>query len=181
MTEEQQNLVIENMRLVYHLIRKYNYDEDYASIGMIGLIKGVKSFDNTRGYQMSTYLSKCIMNEIHSSYRHTKNEPQKPLSLDEYSIKENIPLIECIKDDKIDIESDIIRKESMERLNKAISKLSETERGLIISLYGLYGQEKKKQVELVNKYNYTQAHISRLHKKIIKKLKRIMESDELDI
>ena len=181
MTEEQQNLVIDNMRLVYHLIKKYNYDEDYASIGMIGLIKGVKSFDSSKGYQLSTYLCTCIINEIRCSHRSTKNHPPNPLSLDEYSVTENIPLLDCIPDTSINIEADLIKKETYDRLNKAIMKLNDKERDIIISLYGLYGHKRKKQVELVDKYNHSQGYISRSHKKIIEKLKRIMESDELDI
>ena len=181
MTEEQENLVIENMRLVYHLIKKYNYDEDYASIGMIGLIKGVKSFDSSKGYQLSTYLCTCIINEIRCSHRSTKNHPPNPLSLDEYSVTENIPLLDCIPDTSINIEADLIKKETNHRLKKAIMKLNDKERDIIISLYGLYGQPIKKQVELSLEYNISQSRISKIHKIVLKKLKRIMESDELDI
>lgn len=180
MTEEQQNLVIDNMRLVYHLIKKYNYDEDYASIGMIGLIKGVKSFDSSKGYRLSTYLCACINNEIRCSYRNTKNH-RNTLSLEDCLVKENIKIIDCISDTSANIEDNLIKKETYDRLNKAIMKLDNEERDIIISLYGLYGHERKKQVELVNKYHYSQSYLSRLHKKIIEKLKRIMESDELDI
>lgn len=180
MTEEQQNLVIDNMRLVYHLIKKYNYDEDYASIGMIGLIKGVKSFDSSKGYRLSTYLCACIDNEIRYSYRNTKNH-RNTLSLEDCFVTENIKIIDCIPDASMNIEDNLIKKETYDRLNKAIMKLDEEERDIIISLYGLYGHERKKQVELANKYHYSQGYLSRLHKKIIEKLKRIMESDELDI
>lgn len=177
MTEEQNKLVIDNMNLVYHLIKKFNYDEDYASIGMIGLIKGVKTFDKTKGYQMSTYLCRCILIEIYSSYRYNRKNPPNPLSLDDYSVTENIKLRDCIQDESVNIEEDLIKKENSTRLKKALEQLSNKERKIIISLYGLYGQPIKKQVELSLEYNISQSRISKIHKIVLKKLKRIMESD----
>ena len=144
---------------------------------MIGLIKGVKSFDSSKGYQLSTYLCTCIINEIRCSHRSTKNHPPNPLSLDEYSVTENIPLLDCIPDTSINIEADLIKKETNHRLKKAIMKLNDKERDIIISLYGLYGQPIKKQVELSLEYNISQSRISKIHKIVLKKLKRIMESD----
>ena len=180
MTEEQENLVIENMRLVYHMIKKYNYDEDCASIGMIGLIKGVKAFDETKGYKISSFLCKCINNEILCSFRKDKN-PFNTISLDDYSITDNLSLIDCLEDEKSNLEQQILKKETSENIKKAIMKLTPVEQDIITSLYGLYGKEKITQVDLKNKYGYSQPHISRKHRQILKKLKRIMESDELDI
>lgn len=181
MTEEQEKLVIDNMRLVYHLIKKYNYDEDYASVGMIGLIKGVKNFDPNKGYKISSYLCKCITNEIACDYRKVKKCPLNPLSIENTYITDNITLSECVEDESINLEKDLIEKETKLKLKNAISKLDEKDRYLILSLYGLYGYEKKKQIDLVEKYNCTQGNLSRKHKQILKKLKQIMESDKIDI
>ena len=180
MTEEQEKLIIDNMGLVYHMIKKYNYDEDCASIGMIGLIKGVKAFDKTKGYKLSTYLCKCIKNEILCSFRKDK-KLIKPISLDECLITENISLIDCLEDEKTNIEDEILKKETSEKIMKAIMKLTPIDRDIVISLYGLYGKEKLTQVDLRDKYGYSQPHISRKHRNILKKLKRIMESDNIDL
>lgn len=180
MTEEQEKLVLENMNLVYHMIKKYNYDEDYASIGMIGLIKGVKAFDETKGYKISSFLCKCIANEILCSFRRDKN-PTNPLSLDDFAITDNLSLMDCLEDTKINVEKYLIEKETSENIKIAIEKLNPIEQDIITSLYGLYGKKKLTQVELKNKYGYSQPHISRKHRNILKKLKRIMESDNIDI
>lgn len=178
MTEKEKQLVINNMRLVYYSIKKYNYDEDYASIGTIGLIKGVKTFNPDKGYKLSTYLVKCINNEIAYQYRKNKKNPSNCLSMDTLYIKDNITLSETIEDKTVDIEKDLVEKEKKIRLKKAISKLNDEEKRLIMSLYGLYGYEKKKQTDLVKEFKCTQSNISRKHKKILNKLKQIMESDE---
>lgn len=174
MTREQDKLVMDNMKLVYFLVNKNFYlNEDFIEVGMIGLIKGIKSYDESKGFKLSTYLSKCIINEINMYLRHNAKR-SNDVSLDNMH-DENLNYHDLFEDEKVNIEEDLIKSDEMKRLYNSIKKLSYNEQYIIIYSFGLYNKNKLTQREIADNLGYSQCHISRLYKRILKKLKCMME------
>lgn len=174
MTEQQQKLVEDNMKLVYYVVNKnYLGNEDYISVGTIGLIKGVKGYDETRGFCLSTYLITCIKNEIAHEYRRDKN-PRNCVSLDNTANDDNLTYIDMIADD-IDVEEMTLKNERINLLYEAVSKLSYKEQYIIINYYGLYDCPKKKQKEIAVELNIKPGSVTKMHLKALKKIKKYME------
>ena len=173
LTTEQQKIVEDNLALVHYVVNKqYNGDEDYASIGTLGLIKGVVTFDETKGYCRSTYLIKCIRNEIYWYYRNDKN-PKNTLSLDlEY--EDNITLENLLSSDT-DIERDIVEYELHQRLFDNIAKLNDTEQYVINNYYGLGNSNRISLKAIAENLNMSQSKVTKMHLKALKKLKSMME------
>ena len=173
LTNEQQKSVEDNLALVHYIVNKqYNGDEDYASIGTLGLIKGVVTFDETKGYCRSTYLIKCIRNEIYWYYRNDKN-PKNTLSLDlEY--EDNMTLENLLSTDT-DIERDIIEDELHQRLFNNIAKLNDTEQYIISNYYGLGNRNRISLKAIAENLNMSQSKATKMHLKALKKLKSMME------
>ena len=179
MNEEQQKIVLENLRLVTLVIKKLNVNYDFndlTSIGLIGLCKGAKSFDPSKGYKASTYLTRCIQNEIFYYFRNIKKLTNKAISIDT-PIADNLTLEDTIADD-IDIEENMIKKDQINIVKMAMNNLSEKEKIVIVHRYEIGGSEKLTQEQLAKKLNTTQTNISRLHSRAIKKIKKyIVESE----
>lgn len=174
MNEEQDKLVLDNMNLVYFLVKKNFYlNDDFIELGMIGLVKGVKSFDPSKGFKLSTYLSRCILNEI-NMYLRNNAKRNNDVSLDNF-LEENLTYHDLFEDEKINVEEDFIQRDEKNRMLESINKLSDKEQYIIIHSYGLYGKDKLTQKEIANNLGYSQCHISRLYKKILIKLKCMME------
>ena len=173
LTNEQQKIVEDNLALVHYIVNKqYNGDEDYASIGTLGLIKGVATFDETKGYCRSTYLIKCIRNEIYWYYRNDKN-PKNTLSLDlEY--EDNMTLENLMSSDT-DIERDIVEDELDQRLFNNIAKLNDTEQYIISNYYGLGNRNRISLKAIAENLNMSQSKATKMHLKALKKLKSMME------
>lgn len=174
MTNEQDKLVLDNMKLVYFLVNnKFYNNEDFIEVGIIGLIKGVRSYDSSRGFKLSTYLSRCIINEINMYIRNNAKR-KNDVSLDNM-IEDNLTFHDILEDDKTNIEDDFILDDDIKRMLKLIDKLSKKEKYIIIKTFGLYNNDKLTQKEIANNLGYSQCHISRLYKNILKKLKCMME------
>jgi RNA polymerase sporulation-specific sigma factor len=173
LTNEQQKIVEDNLALVHYVVNKqYNGDEDYASIGTLGLIKGVATFDESKGYCRSTYLIKCIRNEIYWYYRNDKN-PKNTLSLDlEY---EDCMTLENLVPSEIDIERDIIEDELHQRLFDNIAKLNDTEQYILNNYYGLGNRTRISLKVIAENLNMSQSKATKMHLKALKKLKSMME------
>lgn len=173
LTSEQQKIVEDNLALVHYVVNKqYNGNEDYASIGTLGLIKGVATFDETKGYCRSTYLIKCIRNEIYWYYRNDKN-PKNTLSLDlEY--EDNVTLENILSSD-IDIERDVIKDELHQRLFDNIAKLNDTEQYVINNYYGLGNRNRISLKVIAKNLEMSQSKVTKMHLKALKKLKLMME------
>jgi len=152
--------------------------EDLTSIGTIGLIKAVNSFNQEKAIKLATYASRCIENEILMHLRKISNQ-RNDVSLDE-PLSMDGDGNELLLSDILGTDGDIIHKAIEKKLEKeilveAISKLSKREQ-LIISLrFGIFGQDEKTQKEVADMMGISQSYISRLEKKIIAKLKREME------
>ena len=180
MNEEQQKIVLENLRLVTLVIKKLNMNYDFndlTSIGLIGLCKGAKSFDPSKGYKASTYLTRCIQNEIFYYFRSIRKPTNNTVSIDTH-IADNLTIEDTIADD-IDIEENMIKKDRINIVKMAMNNLSEKEKIVIVHRYEIGGPKKLTQEQLAKKLNTTQPNISRLHSRAIKKIKKyIVESGD---
>ena len=136
------------------------------------MIKGVATFDETKGYCRSTYLIKCIRNEIYWYYRNDKN-PKNTLSLDlEY--EDNMTLENLMSSDT-DIERDIVEDELHQRLFNNIAKLNDTEQYIISNYYGLGNRNRISLKAIAENLNMSQSKATKMHLKALKKLKSMME------
>lgn len=182
-----ESLVTDNINLIYFVLKKlnlYNKINEYYDVGMIGLCKAAKRFDTNKGLTFSTYACTCIKVEILTYIRNEKAEKRKTnyntISLNKiiYSNEKDSEItLEDMLPSKINIEEEMIKKDQMEHLYKALSKLKEREIGIINDLYGLNGVKKLTQMELSEKYNLSQPQISRIKNKSIKKLRMLLKEE----
>ena len=180
---ESRNILIEhNLRLVVFLAKKYEntgYDiEDLVSIGSIGLIKGINTYKIDKNIKLATYASRCIANEILMFLR--KNKKKKiEVSLEEtlnYDAEGN----ELHLEDILGTEEDVVPKKletdmDKEILKKEIDILDEREKEIMTLRYGLNNTEEYTQKEVAEMLGISQSYISRIEKKIVKKLQNIMK------
>ena len=175
-------LIEHNLRLVVFLAKKYDntmYDlEDLVSIGTIGLIKGIKTYKLDKNIKLATYASRCIDNEILMFLRKNKKR------MSEVSFEDSVNLdsegnelhIEDIFGTEEDlVEKSIECKDDKTLLQEEVKKLDEREKEIIELRYGLSGKKELTQKELAEKLKISQSYISRIEKKVIKKLKSIMK------
>ena len=177
---EARNILIEhNLRLVAHIVKKYSAsvrdNEDLLSIGTIGLIKGISSFDPSKGTRLATYAARCVENEILMLLRSKKKE-QGDVSLNETigTDKEGnqIMLIDVMKNDQADIFDEINTDIEIRQLYKNIKNvLDPREREVIILRYGLIDGRCISQREIAKKLNISRSYVSRIEKKAISKLR----------
>lgn len=174
-------LIERNLRLVVYIARKFDNTkisiEDLISIGTIGLIKAVNTFDPDKKIKLATYASKCIENEILMYLRKT-SKTRNEISFDE-PLNIDWDGNELLLSDILGTESDIITKyieEEVDKvlLNQAIDKLSEREKSIVELRFGLTSGLERTQKEVADLLGISQSYISRLEKRIIKRLKKEM-------
>lgn len=173
------NILIEhNLRLVSHIVKKYNntYDnDDLISIGIIGLIKGIDSFSNEKGSKLTTYCARCIDNEILMYFRNNKKNSQN-LSLDDqvgYDKDGNeISLLDILKTPNVDYIEKINIKDNINLLEKYLDILTNREKTIIFKRYGLYNYEEQTQKEIANELKISRSYVSRIEKRALTKLLR---------
>lgn len=178
-------LILNNLNLIYFVLRKMNlYDKrnDYYDIGLIGLVKAANKFDPDKGYKFNTWAVQCIRSEILQDIRKgnalTRRANINPISLElPTGITNNtgtpVLLIDTI-DSGFDLEAYVIHREQTELLNKAISTLTDREKMILKYKYC----KDMSQAEIADEIGVSQAHISRLLKQIIEKLKRKVRKGE---
>lgn len=177
--EEARNILIEhNLRLVAHVCKKYansNVDQDdLISIGSIGLIKGINSYDVHKNIKLSTYISKCIDNEILMYLRTTKKLNSEvyledPIGKDKDD--NTITLKEILENDDKPIEEEIELKLRIKKLYEKIkSSLQERERTILELRFGLNGAEPQTQHEIAKEMGISRSYVSRIETKAINKL-----------
>lgn len=180
--EARNKLIEHNLRLVVFLAKKYDttmYDlEDLVSIGTIGLIKGIKTYKLDKNIKLATYASRCIDNEILMFLRKNKKRT-KEVSFED-SINFDSEGNELKIEDVFGTEEDIVHKsiecqEDKQILEEEISNLDDRDREIIEFRYGLCGKRELTQKELADKLSISQSYISRIEKKVIKKLKNLMK------
>lgn len=175
-------LVEHNLRLVAHIIKKYYATQadhdDLVSIGTIGLIKAINTFDADKNIKLSSYASRCIENEILMHFRNIKKSSQD-VSLNETidTDKDGNPLtLIDVLSFEVDFASELDLKVKSQKLVSYInSELDERERKVIILRYGLNGNEPLTQREVASKLGISRSYISRIEKKALYLLKRKYE------
>ncbi len=172
-------LIERNLRLVVYIARKFENTgisiEDLISIGTIGLIKAVNTFDPDKNIKLATYASKCIENEILMYLRRT-SKTKNEVSFDE-PLNVDWDGNELLLSDILGTEGDVIFKfleeeVDKELLNQAINKLSTREKTIVELRFGLVNGKEKTQKEVADLLGISQSYISRLEKRIIKRLKK---------
>lgn len=181
--EARQKLIEHNLRLVVYIAKKFDNTgvgvEDLISIGTIGLIKAINSYDRDKNIKLATYASRCIENEI-LMYLRRNSKIKAEVSIDE-PLNVDWDGNELLLSDIIGTDEDIIYKDieaevECKMLKKAIDKLPERERLIIDLRFGLSSDsgEEKTQKEVADMLGISQSYISRLEKKIMKQLKKEM-------
>ena len=177
----RKQLIEHNLRLVVYIAKKFDNTgvgvEDLISIGTIGLIKAINTFNPGKNIKLATYASRCIENEI-LMYLRRNSKTKAEVSIDE-PLNVDWDGNELLLSDILGTEEDIIYRDLEEEveksmLNKAIGKLSEKERIIVDLRYGLSSMdgEEKTQKEVADLLGISQSYISRLEKKIMKRLKK---------
>ena len=170
-------LIEHNLRLVAHIVKKYdnrNEDiDDLISIGTIGLIKGIDSFNSNKNSKLTTYISKCIENEILMYYRANKHN-NKNISLNEHigydKEGDEITLLDVLKTPTPDFINDIHTQDNIKLLTKYLDILSKREKEIITKRYGLESNKKMTQKEIAKEYNISRSYVSRIEKRALSKI-----------
>lgn len=178
--KEARNILVEhNLRLVAHIVKKYytgtNDYDDLLSVGVVGLIKAINTFDAAKTRRLSSYASICIQNEILMMFRNNKKTQQEislSESVDSDKDGNNLVLMDVIAVDD-DIVERIDTKFKSEKLQQYINEeLDEREKAVIELRYGLNGHKEKTQREIAAMLNISRSYISRIETKALKKLRQ---------
>ena len=178
---KSKKLIEHNLRLVVFLAKKYentNTDlEDLVSIGSIGLIKAINTFRGNKNIKLATYASRCIDNEILMYLRKNK-KTKSEVSIDQALTLDaegnELHLEDIIGTEKNTIEQEIENDYDKQIMIKEILSLKPRDREIMILRYGLLGTDEFTQKEVAEKLGISQSYISRIEKKVIKKLKNIL-------
>ena len=180
---DARNVLIErNLRLVAHILKKYYAQtadqEDLISIGTIGLIKGVTTFDNSKGARLATYAARCVENEILMYFRSQKKSGQD-VSLSDYIETGTdggvLELMDVVSDDE-DLMERISNRELMKKLCTAVDTvLTDQERQVIVARYGLGTGAPLRQREVAQLTGISRSYVSRIEKRALAKLKQALE------
>ena len=180
---DARNILIErNLRLVAHIMKKYYAQtadqEDLISIGTIGLIKGIESFDVSKGARLATYAARCVENEILMHFRSQKKSSQD-VSLSDYidtgADGAALSLMDVVSDET-DLLERVSNRESLKKLCLAVDTvLTPQERQVVILRYGLGGGVPRRQREVAAITGISRSYVSRIEKKALQKLKQALE------
>ena len=179
--DEARNILIEkNLRLVAHVCKKYsnsNVDQDdLISIGTIGLIKGINSFNVDKGARLSTYVSRCIDNEILMHFRATKKLGAEVYLNDPIGKDKDdnvVTLQEVLENDERSVEDSVDLKMKIKVLYEKMKKVLKTRERTILELrFGLDGNKPKTQIEIAKSMGISRSYVSRIETKAISKLSK---------
>jgi len=181
--DARDKLIEHNLRLVAHIVKKYNMidkeTDDLISIGTIGLIKAIDTFDDEKGIRLATYASRCIDNELLMMLRSGKRLAKEvylydPIGSDREG--NEINLLDIIEEAEIDIVENIVLEDDIKKLYHMISKvLTDREREIICLRYGLSNHKEVTQREIAGKLGISRSYVSRIEKKALKKLRECFE------
>ena len=178
-TQIRKLLVERNLRLVVYIAKKFEntgiYIEDLISIGTIGLMKAINTFNNKKNIKLATYASRCIENEI-LMYLRRSNKIKGEISIDE-PLNQDGDGNELLLSDILGTESDVTSRRIEEEVDKkllkaSMSKLNPRERNIMELRFGFITGNEKTQKEVADMLGISQSYISRLEKKIINKMKK---------
>ena len=174
------NILVEyNLRLVAHIVKKYQTGnrstEDLISIGTIGLIKAINTYDTDKGSKLVTYASRCIENELLMRLRQERKEVREislyePIGTDREG--NEISLMDVIRIDEENVLLNVITSESLRNINDLFTEiLGDREQQVIALRYGLYDNQELTQKEISNLLHISRSYVSRIEKKALLKLR----------
>ena len=180
---EARNILIErNLRLVAHIMKKYyaqvSDQEDLISIGTIGLIKGITTFDLSKGARLATYAARCVENEILMHFRSQRKSAQD-VSLSDLIETGNdgaaLSLMDVVSDD-VDLLEQICNREMADHVSEAVAKcLTPQEQEVIALRYGLGTGKPQRQREVAQLCGISRSYVSRIEKRALEKLRKELE------
>ena len=183
---DARNILIErNLRLVAHIMKKYYAQsadqEDLISIGTIGLIKGISTFDASKGARLATYAARCAENEILMYFRSQRKSAQD-VSLSDYietgADGAALSLMDVVAED-MDLLERISTREQIHQLREALQRvLTDQEREVVQLRYGLRGNPPMRQREVSEVTGISRSYISRIEKRALQKLRKAIEGEE---
>ena len=175
-------LIERNLRLVAHIVKKYSFPnkdvDELISIGTVGLIKAIDSFDSSKGTRLATYASRCIENEILMLFRNNKKQKsevylQDPIGVDKEG--NEICLIDVLSSEKDSVIEKVESNLQIKSLyNKMYEVLTKREYDILIMRYGLEDGKCKTQREIAVNLNISRSYVSRIEKKALKKLQKAL-------
>ena len=180
--EARNTLIERNLRLVAHIMKKYYAQtadqEDLISIGTIGLIKGVTTFDPSKGARLATYAARCVENEILMYFRGQKKSGQD-VSLSDYietgADGAPLELMDVVSQDE-DLLEQVSNRQMTRQVCQAVDRvLTPQERTVILLRYGLGGHQAHRQREVAEKIGLSRSYVSRIEKKALQKLRSALE------
>lgn len=179
----KEELILHNMRLVAHVAKKYQSNEeeieDLISIGTIGLLKAVSTFDYNFGNRFATYAIRCIENELLMYFRKNKKTKVEvslfePIGTDKEG--KQIHLMEVLLVDDIDVSKQMERNRDIHLIKEHIDEvLSEREASIIKKRYGLFGERELTQREIATSMGISRSYVSRIEKRALEKLKSLLQ------
>lgn len=176
-------LIERNLRLVAHIVKKYIHSgketDELISIGIIGLVKAVNTYNFDKGSRLATYAARCIDNELLMLMRGDKKRSREvslydPIGTDKEG--NEITLLSIIEHNNEDVAEQLARKQSLQKLSKIISEvLTPREYFVVIRRYGLFGHSESTQRELASQLNISRSYVSRIEKKALEKLRHHLD------
>ena len=177
--DARNKLIEHNLRLVAHIVKKYEskeYDtDDLISIGTIGLVKGIDSYKPSKNTRITTYVARCIENEILMHYRSNKKHINNISLNDSIGIDKDgneINLIDLLKGEDEDLALVLNRKHNIELLYQYLTVLNKREKEIIIKRYGLFNNAEATQKEIARNLGISRSYVSRIEKRAITKMLR---------
>lgn len=175
--EARNKLIEHNLRLVAHIVKKFETKDqdtdDLISIGTIGLIKGIDSFNLEKSTRITTYVARCIENEILMHFRGNKKNNNNVSLNDSIGYDKDgneINLIDMLKDNSIDIPDALHTKNNLELLNDYIKNLNKREQLILKKRYGLQKESEQTQKEIAKELGISRSYVSRIEKRALTKI-----------
>ena len=177
--DARNKLIEHNLRLVAHIAKKFDNpkidNDDLISIGTIGLIKGVDTFSKSHGTKITTYVARCIENEILMYFRSNKKN-EKNVSINDnigYDKDGNeISLLDILKTPDPNYIEDIFMKDNIKLLKEFMSLLTEREKIILTKRYGLFNHDEMTQKEIAKEMKISRSYVSRIEKRALTKILR---------
>ena len=176
--EAKQILIERNLRLVAHVAKKYQHPDedadDLISIGTVGLIKAVLTFDHTKNNRLATYAARCIDNELLMMLRLKKKTSKEvslyePIGMDKEG--NEICLVDIVEGKNTDLAEMINKKQEIREMYHYMAQLNERERQILSLRYGILGQKETTQREIAQKLGISRSYVSRIEKNALSKLR----------
>ena len=176
-TEARNKLIEHNLRLVAHIVKKFdtkeNMTDDLISIGTIGLIKGIDTYKNNKKTKITTYAARCIQNEILMYFRANKKSNNDVSLSDSIGYDKDgneINLVDVIVDNSIDYAEYIDMKDNIDSLKKFLKILNKREKEIIIKRYGLNNNKEQTQKDIAKQMHISRSYVSRIEKRALTKM-----------